>query len=524
MSVRTPLLVGFVMVLAAASLSWFMLTTSKDKYNESTTFYLFADFADAAGIRWKTRVQVNGIDVGKIEEIKLQRASSGKLVARVKLRLLNEYTVYSNAKIRKVAESLLGDFRLDLDPGMEGLNVHALKQGDLIEDVVSRSDLDEIQSQLREVAQNVNEVTDNFKKVLAGPEGEGSLRAIMSRVENSMGAIEQATSMLARTLDKNDATVNRIIQNVGTFSDTLAKAGGPGGDISELTTNLAQLSGRMNKIASRIDDMVSGSGEQWEEGASLKRSLENLNESLIRINAIAKKIDEGQGTVGRIINDPGISEKVEQALDDTSEIIGSITKLETEVELRTEYSVPIDSYQAGKPDPDNVRGIKNTLGVRVRPKPDKYYIIEAVADPRGRQTVTQTTTTYGSETTTFDKTVTTLNDLKFSAQFAKRYYFLTMRFGIIENTGGLGTNFHLFDDRLELRLDAYDFSRRNPNNNKQIFPRIRSYAMYEAVQHLYLQAGFDDPFNQFYRTWFAGGALRFTDDDLKSLLSVTGVP
>ena len=104
-------------------------------------------------------------------------------------------------------------------------------------------------------------------------------------------------------------------------------------------------------------------------------------------------------------------------------------------------------------------------------------MFEAVADPRGKQTRTFTSTSSidgnGETVATTDVTETAFNDLKFfSAQFAKRYNWLTLRFGIIENTGGLGLNFHTLDDQLEFQLDAFDFDRRDPNNNF-LSPRIR---------------------------------------------------
>ena len=37
--------------------------------------------------------------------------------------------------------------------------------------------------------ENVDALTESFKKVLAGPEGEGSLKAILDRVEKSMEAM-----------------------------------------------------------------------------------------------------------------------------------------------------------------------------------------------------------------------------------------------------------------------------------------------------------------------------------------------
>src|SRR5688572_5817294 len=113
---RPSLLVGLVLVLAVATLTFFVSVTNKDDFDEDNAIPLYADFVDASGVRWKTRVQINGIDVGKIESIKHERVG-GRLVARVRLLIKDEFEIYTNAHLRKAAESLLGDFRLDLDPG-----------------------------------------------------------------------------------------------------------------------------------------------------------------------------------------------------------------------------------------------------------------------------------------------------------------------------------------------------------------------------------------------------------------------
>lgn len=516
MSPRTPLLVGLVLIAATVSLTWFVMSTSKDKFGEDATYALFADFSDASGIRWKTRVQINGIDVGKIDDITHVRDDEGRLLARVKLSLLNEYTVYDNAVLRKAAESLLGDFRLDLSPGTA--DHAALKPGEVIKNVQSLSDMDAIQSELKQVARNVNNVTESFSKVLAGPEGEGSLKAILAAVEKSMDAIEQTTGALSSTISRNDAVINQLVQDLGKFAHALANTTQQNGALTTTAENLASLTGRLDNISKSLQDMVEGDPGRT---GTLKATVDQLNDSLNRVNAIARKIDEGQGTVGRIVNDPAIADKVEQTLDDASEFVGSLSRLQTEIELRGEYDVPMFTQAAD--DPNKLQpSIKNTLGVRISPKPDKYYLIEAVSDPRGKQTRTVTTTsTDGGADTTVNETVTAYNDLKFSAQFAKRYYFLTLRFGIIENTGGLGFNLHGLKDRLELRVDAFDFDRRDQTReNSPILPRLRSAGMYEFVRHLYLQGGIDDPLNRRLTTWFLGGMLRFTDDDLKSLMTV----
>ena len=80
------------------------------------------------------------------------------------------------------------------------------------------------------------------------------------------------------------------------------------------------------------------------------------------------------------------------------------------------------------------------------------------------------------------------------------------------------------EDKLEFRLDMFDFDRRDPEDNESIFPRIRTTGLFEFYDHIYLQAGLDDPLNKELRTWFFGGVLRFTDEDLKALLTIAPSP
>jgi phospholipid/cholesterol/gamma-HCH transport system substrate-binding protein len=121
---------------------------------------------------------------------------------------------------------------------------------------------------------------------------------------------------------------------------------------------------------------------------------------------------------------------------------------------------------------------------------------------------------------------TTRQGLKFSAQFARRYYFATLRIGIIESTGGVGADLHFFQDALSLRLDAFDFS---VNATKS--PRVRAALRLQAFDHLFATVGVDDLANAplrdgsgkflLGRDFFVGGGVFFTDEDLQALLTVS---
>ena len=470
MSARTPLLVGLVIVAAVASLIYFITQSSGGKIKDKDTYILYADFSDAAGIRTKTRVQVNGLDVGRIDGIEHVRNSEGRLMARVKLRVLKTYDVYDNALIKKVAESLLGDFRLDLDPGTPGHR--QLAPEEIIPNVMSTSDLEAIQSELRQVATNVNRVTDSVAKVLAGPEGEGALRQILASVERSVVAVEQTTYAVRETVQSNQALVNQMIVDVHRFTNTLSDVSGREGEIRQITGNLAQLTERLNTLAGRL--------AEGEQGGDIGETVKNLRETTENLASATRKIDEGDGTMGRLVNDNELIDRVQETVDGASTLIGSLARLQTQVELRSEYIVPFNSKS-----PYIDTGVRTTLGLRLIPRPDKYYLIEAVSDVRGDQSRHQISREFRDgrtgeliRTETEDNADTNYRALKFSVEFAKRYYNATARFGIIENTGGVGANFHFFKDRLELRVDAFDFTRRVPDQvSKLVNPRFRGFLL-----------------------------------------------
>jgi phospholipid/cholesterol/gamma-HCH transport system substrate-binding protein len=517
MKARAPLLVGILLIVAVGVLAYFVSTTSKNRFSGAGTYLVYADFVDASGVRWKTRVQINGIDVGKVESIGHHKQPDGRLIARVALRISKDFKLYSDASVKKVAESLLGDFRLDLDPGTEDHPLIA--EGGVITKVQSKSDLDQIQHDLSHLIKNISSISDNVTNVLGGAEGKQTLKDIMDSVKETIAAIQTTATVLATATSNNQEVIDRTIKDIGQISHQLAKSTESNGDLTAILAHTASLAAKLDSIAGAS---LTEGGTRAEETNTLKSVVARLSQSVERLNSIVSKIDQGTGTAGRLVNDPAIADKIEDALDGAGEVLSTFTRLQAEVELRSEYGVPV--WGSNKTIQS---GIKNVLALRLYPRPDKYFGLELISDPRGvqRRKVTSVTSDSTGGATVEDQTVTTYNDLRFTAEFAKRYYFTQLRFGIIENTGGLGVNFFALKDHLEWRFDAFDFNRRDITKASQpLLPRLRGRMMYHFLDHAFVQAGLDDPLNHQLFTWFVGGGIRFTDDDIRSLLLVAPTP
>ena len=228
------------------------------------------------------------------------------------------------------------------------------------------------------------------------------------------------------------------------------------------------------------------------------------------METITSRLQGGQGTVGRLLTDDTIANNVEGITEDAGTFVKSLTRLQTIVGLRTEFNF-ISST------------VKNYLSIQLMPRPDKFYLIELVEDPRGYREQTRTLTE-GSAGTADETKVTISERLRFSLMFGKRVGPVTGRFGIKESTGGAGVDLHLLDDRLTLSVDAFD-----ARTNR--YPRVKGSALMAVWKRtLYVVAGVDDLIN-FTRAragagggidWFLGAQLVFNDEDLKSLLLFGG--
>ncbi len=184
--------------------------------------------------------------------------------------------------------------------------------------------------------------------------------------------------------------------------------------------------------------------------------------------------------------------------------------------------------------------LKTYVAIQLQPRPDKYYLIELIDDPRGSRTVEQTFTQTDDPSrpqTTFTTTVRTSDKFRFSFQLAKRIFLangriaITGRFGIKESTGGIGADVEIplalaskWMRTLEFKFDLFDF-------RSNLLPRLKLLAALEFYKHIWIVAGTDDvlnvsapPGSQSFtgRDYFIGAQLTFNDEDLRALLTVGG--
>lgn len=502
----TPFRVGMLVLVAGAFLFVFLAFTSKGGLSDRESIRVHSFFKDASGLGIKSRIQIAGIPVGEIVAIELVGSK-----ARVEMRIRKDVDLRADATIAKRSESLLGDYLLDLDPGTPAAQAMP-ENGELT--VLDEKGMDQLLKSVNAIADDVKQVTESLKGVLGGEEGQASLQAIVDNVR-------ELTAHLNATVKASEDRLERILGNVEQVTaDVRDLTQGQQSQLRRVADDIEAITGDTRALITAFRQSVEGmEGEDLKQSvASVKETLSKLESTVSNVEEISRKIRDGEGTVGALVSDERLGQRVSETVEDLADFANRITRTQLEVGIRSEYLV-------------NLGGARNTLGLRLIPSSDRAYIIEIVDDGLG---TTETTLVRnlppGTDQPAAQVQLVTREQLKFNAQFAKRFYFATLRLGVKESTGGAGLDLHFLNDSLALNTDVFNVSVQSLQ-----YPRVRAGLRYQAFNHLVVTAGVDDALNPIVRDtltnqvisgrdFFLGAGIYFTDDDLKSLLPFIPLP
>jgi phospholipid/cholesterol/gamma-HCH transport system substrate-binding protein len=494
---------------------------------------LYARFKDASGLPKKSKVVVAGLPQGEVTELEVD----GRY-AKITFTLSKNIKVWSSATVFKKATSLLGENYLEIDPGEQlragpdgskvtftplGTDCKDYNSPDeklrdacrRIDHVVEATTPDQLLHRIDETLPNVDRVLESVRDLSEDLRGvvNGPLKSVANRVD---GLVQKEANNVANIIERVDR-ITKTVDGVANDLRDISRDADP--RVKQMLKNLDDASADAKALIATAKDELTQTGDK------LRGKLDKLDGVIDNTQSITKKIDEDKGTLGRLVNDPAIADNVEQITDDAKGFLGTLFNLKTYVGLRSEYNVG-----AGL--------ARHYVSVELHTRPDKFYLIELEKGPRGD---------YPDVSLTFDPTVdpnhwirkSVISDsIRFTFQFAKRFNWLTLRYGIKESTGGIGADVDLpwWGHDLRFSVDGFDATWDH-------YPRVKVTAAYELFRNIYILGGVDELLNKpqtldivkgtsdvptqfdtfrFGRDYFFGGMLRFNDEDLSALLTVGG--
>ena len=473
--------VGAFFILAIGIMGTLILRMEKmDLFNGHSQNKLVTEFDQVAGLNLQSAIRVAGVKVGAVTGIDLD----GKR-AKVTLGLPKEFQVYQDASASLSSIGILGEKYIELDPGHPAAGLLPM---DATIPSKTGMGLDNLMETMGGIAKDVKNITSAFNESIGGEQGRQKLDEI---VDN----IRQLTGEFRAMAQENHGTINTTLANVQQMS-------------ADLKDKLPRITQQFEDLGRNLNDLVNqGKPELTGVLKDVRRLTASLQATADNAAAITDKMNKGEGTIGKLLNDETTVNKINTAVDNVNSMLGGFKALDLDLDMGASQWTRRGGAMAG-------------IGVDFVPARDHWYSLAFNSTPDGKIASSSSTITSTPGGSTSSTTVSADQAFTLSAQFAKRLaenYVFTA--GIIEGKGGAGAEFRALDDRFRLGVMGYDFTKRDDKPK----PRYRITSSYQFYKGAYAQAGWQDLANPELRTFFVGGGLRWKDEDLKKLVGLAGV-
>ena len=480
-NVTTELKVGIFAIIVIMLLSYMTFKVGRMTFMWEKGFKLYTEFNDISGLDEKSRIKVAGVEAGIVDKIVLD---NGK--AKLTLLLNPDIKLHKNATVSLKMSGLLGDRYLALSTGTPDQPL--LKSGDTITNVIHAADIDMLAHELTSAATNIGELTESIKGVFGDKEREALSESIIN--------LRTLTQNLKEISKDNKVPVHNVIVQLDKFTEALAEKG-PGfmDDMSRTAKTLGdkgpKLIDDLDKLASDLKEVVG------ENRYTFKESMENIRAASRSASIIAKKIESGEGTLGKLVQEDKFYNSINKISDEAGKSVDFVGRLRTFMDFHTEYNTSEADW-------------KGYFDLTLQPDKNKYYVLGIVTDPKG--TVETTDRVINGVKTTEEETT---SKMEFSAQFARRFDDFALRIGMIENTFGLGADYFFDNDKGRVRFDMWDFNAKEAEAEKS---HAKIGVDYRIFKYIFISSGIDNLLNSSRRGMYIGGGLKFEDEDFKYLL------
>ncbi len=445
--------VGALVLIVSALIATMSLKVSEDPSYMGTSKEAWFFIDDASGLVKASQVKMAGINIGVIKDVLLENGE-----AKVIMIIKSDIPLSKSARIEIRPNGILGDKHVEVIAGDS--RDPPLRNGEQILVVDDRASVDRLIGEVSKITKSLSAVAENIKSAT-----EGDTDKPLGRIVHN---IEQLSGDLAELSRDRKEQVGEIIDNVHDITSTL----------DDLVN----------------DDSPDGLKTAWKDAL---HSLKRIDKTLKNVEEITDKVNRGEGTIGKLINDETTVDELNSAIQGVNGYLDAANKIQTSVDFHSYYLA-------------NGNVTKSFLGLTIQPGLDRYYEIGVVDDPKGVIETTDETITTGGTSVTTTNQKRFHNKVKINALFAKNFYDFTAKGGIIENTGGVGLDYFLFKRKLRLSLEAFDFSSL----------KIRASGRYDLIRGIYVTGGGEDLVSTAgNRSAFVGAGVFLTNDDLKVLLA-----
>ncbi|WP_420460665.1 MlaD family protein [Neolewinella sp.] len=304
---RNEVKIGILAVVAILLAFWgFKFIQGSNLFSSAQTFYV--DYKDVAGLTVGTPVQISGVNVGSVNEIRLDQVK--KLVV-VTLEVRKNVNVPPGTRAYISTVSLLGEKAVQLeydkpcfgdgDCAENGTYLEGSSKGILASFLGTDPDADPADG----IKAQISEGIDSLQWTLFSEDSNNPIARSSRDLAATMENLRAASQRFEVLLDANSRSISTTTGNLASLTTSL---NAQEESIARIISNADTLSGNLSKLElEQTVDEVNTSIVQ------LRGTLDNADRALNGVTDVLDDVQQGNGTLGKLLTDDEIYNRLNRA-------------------------------------------------------------------------------------------------------------------------------------------------------------------------------------------------------------------
>ncbi len=264
--------------------------------------FIYAKYHDTKGLIVSNPVYVNGYQVGTVFEIENSNAQLSDISVAIKMN--DNYQIPTNS-IATIQENPLGTNSIYISLGNA---TTYLKNGDTVKTAPATSLLGDFMNTLSPMGEQFKKTIDELRKVLV------NVNTVMD--DQNKANFKELISNLTKTSDNLNKSMASIEQMVDQKGGSIAQTAD---NINGFTKNLAENNKKITNIINNLD-----STSQAIKDANLNQTIKEIQSALAGINLTLQKLNTGNGTAAKIMNDPSVYTELKNTINSVNTLVDDI--------------------------------------------------------------------------------------------------------------------------------------------------------------------------------------------------------
>lgn len=297
MKINNETKVGIITVFAVAILILgYSYLKGEDVFTDTVDIY--AEYQQISGIKVSNPILYNGFIVGKITDLEL--SPKGTIIARLTIK--PELQIPENTIAKIVSQDILGAKAIVL---YFGDSRTFIDEGDTLRTDVEMSLAESVNSEVLPVKQKAEKLLGTVDSILI------SIQYILN--PNFRSNIDQSFASIKRSIETLEVTATRVDSMVKYQS---ARFKNISNNIESISTNLKNNNEKITNILQNVDQISDSLAK-----VNFIETINRANKALSDIAIITEKINNGQGTLGMLVNDDNLYKNLTQSSKDLDRLL-----------------------------------------------------------------------------------------------------------------------------------------------------------------------------------------------------------